>query len=162
MKTFEFAIVASGLDHEADDFEDRFYRAGCDDATISFVRGVIVLEFAREAVSLDHAIRSAIANVRTSGATVHRVEPDYLVNLSDIAERAHLTRAAISLYAKGDRAAGFPAPVARVTTESPLWDWMEVAQWLQSHGKLGREELQEAQTIRSLNGSLSSSNFASA
>ena len=31
--TFEFAVIASGLDPEADDVFDRFYEAGCDDAT---------------------------------------------------------------------------------------------------------------------------------
>src|ERR1041385_5630982 len=29
MKTFEFSIVASGLDPEAEGFADRFYDAGC-------------------------------------------------------------------------------------------------------------------------------------
>jgi len=38
------------------------------------------------------------------GATVERIEPDHLVSLADIARRAGLTRAAISLYAKGMRA----------------------------------------------------------
>ncbi|MEA2889050.1 MAG: hypothetical protein QOD11_3410 [Bradyrhizobium sp.] len=35
MKTFEFSIIASGLDPEAEDFADRFFNAGCDDATLS-------------------------------------------------------------------------------------------------------------------------------
>jgi hypothetical protein len=33
MKIFEFSIIASGLDPEAEDFADRFFDAGCDDAT---------------------------------------------------------------------------------------------------------------------------------
>ena len=57
------------------------------------------------------------------GARVERIEPDHLVSMADIARRAGLTRAAISLYAKGMRAQEFPAPVARVTSEIPLWDW---------------------------------------
>ncbi len=44
--------------------------------------------------------------------------------------RAGLRRAAISLYAKGMRAQEFPAPVARVTSESPIWDWYEMARWM--------------------------------
>src|SRR3954453_14090361 len=99
MKAYEFTVVASGLDPESDDFEDRFFEAGCSDATIGFVRGVVVLEFAREGQSLDSAIRSAIEDTRKAGASVERVEPDYLVSLSEIAERANLTRAAISNYA---------------------------------------------------------------
>src|SRR5262245_16595195 len=49
MKTLEFTIVASGLDPDTDGFEDRFFEAGCDDATIVVKRGAIILEFAREA-----------------------------------------------------------------------------------------------------------------
>jgi hypothetical protein len=41
-----------------------------------------------------------------------------------------MTRVAISNFAKGERGKGFPAPVARVTTDTPLWDWVEVADWL--------------------------------
>ena len=39
MKMHEFSIIASGLNPEAEDFETRFFDAGCDDATISFRRG---------------------------------------------------------------------------------------------------------------------------
>lgn len=103
MKAHEFTIIASGPDPESDDFEDRFFEAGCDDATIGFSRGVTVLEFAREADNLASAINSAIEDVGKAGALVERIEPDWLVSLSDIAERANLTRAAITNYAKGDR-----------------------------------------------------------
>ena len=39
MKTHEFTIVASGLDPEMEGYEDRFFEAGCDDATLSFQKG---------------------------------------------------------------------------------------------------------------------------
>jgi hypothetical protein len=123
MKTHEFTIVASGLSPEAPDFEDRFFEAGCDDAIISLQKGIIVLEFAREAPNFIKALTSALSDVQRAGAKAERIEPDHLVSMADIARRAGLTRAAISLYAKGMRAQEFPAPVARVTPESPLWDW---------------------------------------
>ena len=63
MKTFEFSIVASGLDPEAEDFADRFFMAGCDDATVSFQKGHIILDFARAAASLEAAIASAVEDV---------------------------------------------------------------------------------------------------
>jgi len=148
MKTFEFSVIASGLDPRADDFEDRFFKAGCDDATIVFQKGLIVLDFARRAESLARALATALADVRKTGAKVERFEPDYLVSLSDIAARSGLSRAAISLYGKGERGRGFPAPVARVTTESPLWDWVDVARWLCRHGKLPREAVAEAHMVR--------------
>ncbi len=52
------------MDTKSDDFEDRFYNAGCDDATISLWKGAIILEFAREAPTFDEALASALADVR--------------------------------------------------------------------------------------------------
>jgi hypothetical protein len=85
MKTHEFTIVASGLNPEALDFEDRYFEAGCDDATISFQKGVIVLEFAREAPNFVKALASALSDVQRAGARVERIEPDHLVSMADIA-----------------------------------------------------------------------------
>lgn len=154
MKTFEFTIVASGLDPEADDFEDRFFEAGCDDATIAVTRGAVTLQFVREFNSLAAAIDFAIAAVTKAGAEVDRVEPDHLVSLSEIAERAGLTRAAITNYAKGDRGKAFPHPIARVTTESPLWDWTDVAAWLHSRGQIAENALTDAMVIKRANDNL--------
>lgn len=92
MKTPEFTIVASGLDPEKESYEDRFFEAGCDNATLSFQKGVTIAEFAREAVSFSKAVTSAYEEILKTGTKVGRVEPDYLVSLSDIAERSGLTR----------------------------------------------------------------------
>jgi hypothetical protein len=152
MNTHEFTIVATGLDPEAENFEDRFFEAGCDDATIAFQKGAIILEFAREAPSFLKAVTSAIADVEKAGATIERVEPDHLVSLSEIARRTGLTRAAISLYAKGARAEGFPPPVARVTSESPLWDWYQVARWMHGHDRrVSLHEVLRARVVRQMN-----------
>lgn len=114
---------------------------------------MLVLDFAREGRSFSHAIVSALSDVRRAGATVERIEPDPLVSLSEIAKRAGLTKAAISNYAHGHREGMFPGPVARVTTDSPLWDWVEVARWLRRRDKidLGRRELVQARVVRDLN-----------
>ena len=130
MKKYEFSIVASGLNPEAEDFEQRFYNAGCDDATISFQKGHIIVDFTREANSIDEALVSAVKGVETAGARVDRVEPDPLVSLADIAHRTGMTRAAMTQYSKGQRGKDFPPPVVRVTSDSPLWDWATVAKWL--------------------------------
>lgn len=50
------------------------YEAGCDDATISTSQGVTRIDFAREAPSLEEAIRSAIANVNAVALQVSRAE----------------------------------------------------------------------------------------
>lgn len=151
MKTYEFSIVASGLDPQADAFEAQFYGNGCDDALVSFQKGHIIIDFAREAPSVDQAISSAIENVLGVGATVDRIEPDPLVGLSEISERVGVSRAAVSLYAKGDRGSGFPAPVAKVTDDRPLWLWLTVAKWFHSRNQLPEEALIEALVINEAN-----------
>jgi hypothetical protein len=151
MKNYQFTIIASGLDAEADDFEDRFIDAGCDDATIAFQKGVIIVEFDREAKNFLHAITSAFDNVQKAGAKVVRFEPDHLVSLSDIAERSGLTKAAISLYSKGARGTDFPSPVARFTSSTPLWDWVSVSNWMHKHDQLSAEVVLEARMMREAN-----------
>src|SRR4051812_39024987 len=111
MKTYEFSLIASGLDPSAEDFEARFYEHGCDDATISFQKGHIILDFARRAPAMEAAIRSALADVRAAGARIHRVEPDPLVSLADMAARTKMSRAAMTQYSKGQRSRDFPPPV---------------------------------------------------
>ncbi|ABD08393.1 conserved hypothetical protein [Rhodopseudomonas palustris HaA2] len=156
MKTFEFRVIASGLDPDAEDFADRFFQAGCDDATISFQRGRIVLDFDRSARSIGEAIASAMESVRKAGATVERIEPDPLVSLSDIAARTGLTRAAMTQYSKRQRGKNFPPPIARVTSDSPLWDWAIVAKWLYANNKLSREAAIEAEAVRLANTAVTS------
>lgn len=151
MKKFEFTIIAAGLDPRSGELEDQFFEAGCDDATISFQKGVIILDFCREAKNLTQAISSAVEGTVAAGAKVLHIEPDCLVSLSEIAARTGLTRAAISNYANGDRGRDFPVPVARVTSESPLWDWVDVARWLCRQGRLDRSVPLKARIVRKCN-----------
>lgn len=151
MTMFEFTVIASGLDPQADDFEQRFYEAGCDDATVSFQNGHTLLDFSRDAQSITEAIVTAVADASAAGAEVERVEPDPLVSLSDMATRSGMTRSAMTNYYKGHRQEGFPAPRARVTTTSPLWDWAEVAEWLYRHNRISREEAFRAGVVSAAN-----------
>ncbi|MHB8284234.1 MAG: hypothetical protein ACYDD1_06110 [Caulobacteraceae bacterium] len=156
MKTYEFTVIASGLDPAADDFENRFYEAGCDDATIAFQKGHIIVDFARRAESIAEAILSALEVVAAAGAHIDRIEPDPLVSLSDIAMRAGMTRAAISLYANGRRGQGFPPPIAKITSDSALWDWAAVAGWLFEHDRLPRDAVVVAKIVRQITQALDS------
>ena len=156
MKKYEFSIIASGLDPEAEDFEQRFYDAGCDDATISFQKGHIIVDFAREAESIDEAVLSAMKNVEAVGARVERIEPDPLVSLADIAARTGMSRAAMTQYSKGQRGKDFPPPVARVTSDSPLWDWAAVAKWLFQNEKISRDEAIQAEAMKAVNAAIES------
>jgi AcrR family transcriptional regulator len=76
------------------------------------------------------------------------------VSLSDMAARAGLSRAAMTNYFKGHRAAAFPPPVAKVTSDSPLWDWATVARWMVAHRRLGRDAAIEAEIVREANAAL--------
>src|ERR1700722_13668817 len=120
---------------------------------MSLQKGVIVLDFAREAPNFIKALASALSDAQRAGAKAERIEPDHLVSMADIARRAGLTRAAISLHAKGMRAQEFPAPVARVTSESPLWDWYDVARWMwRTENKIvARQDVVQARMVRRTN-----------
>jgi hypothetical protein len=151
MKTFNFTIIASGLNPQDEDFEERFWKSGCGDATISYQKGAIILEFSREAKSFAHALLAAIENVLQAGAKVLHVEPDYYVSLAEIAKRTGLSRSALTLFAKGERGAEFPPPVARVTTDNPLWDWVSVARWMFRKRRISRTVVVEAKLIKQAN-----------
>ena len=151
METFEFTFVVDAADPHADDFEDIFFEAGCDDATLALMHGAVAACFHREASTYKEAVLSAYESILSTGETITRFEPDFLVSASEIASRAGLTRGAVSHYEKGDRGKGFPRPFARVTTKSPLWDWVAVSQWLCLHGKLSEQEYRSAQVSRIIN-----------
>ncbi len=77
MKTYEFTVIASGLDPAAHDFEDRFLSdADGGDATLKFVNGRIVIGFQRRARNYGEAVASAIRDVMRAGAVVEHIEPD--------------------------------------------------------------------------------------
>jgi hypothetical protein len=58
---------------------DALYEAGCDDGTIVTRNRVTFIAFDRKAASLEEAIRSATADVRSAGFDVKRVEMPALV-----------------------------------------------------------------------------------
>lgn len=151
MERYSFTLIVSGFDHEADGFEDALFEAGCDDATVSVQRGLLLLDFQREATGLAKALKSAIADVQKAGGVVIHVEPDTLVSSSDIAARAAMTRQAVHNWIAGKRGEGFPPPVARVTSDHPLWDWATVADWLCRRAMLPRRERHAAKIVRGVN-----------
>lgn len=151
MNSYEFTIVAGGLPTEGDDWHDNFLEAGCDDALLTLQRGLFVLHFDREANSLADAVESACTDVRNAGASIIRIEPDPLVSASDIADRAGITRQAVSLYVNGERGEGFPKPVACISGARPLWKWSEIAVWLHAAGKVSASIVEAAKLVDNLN-----------
>ncbi|HEX5269129.1 MAG TPA: hypothetical protein VFW33_01515 [Gemmataceae bacterium] len=59
-----------------DEQADRLFDAGCDDGTPVSRDGVAWVHFDREASSLEEGIRSAVAEVRSAGFTVSKIELD--------------------------------------------------------------------------------------
>ena len=71
--THEFALILASPDVTEDQC-NALYEAGCDDGTISTSQGVTRIDFAREAPSLEEALRSAIANV--NAASLHAIRAE--------------------------------------------------------------------------------------
>lgn len=150
MRSYEFTFIASGVDPESPDLEEKFFEAGCDDATLAFMKSLLAITFDRAAESYVHAVVSAFRDVLKTGVTVERFEPDFLVSAAEIAERSELTRSAVSNYTRGLRG-DFPPPKARIMSESPLWDWVDVSSWLFKKGLLTREAVVDARVGRTIN-----------
>lgn len=140
MKEYDFALVASyaqSIDESVLlQLADAIYQAGCDDSTVMSKGNTIIIEFDREAQSYEGAVVSAIQDLnKVEGLTVKSVDAGQYVGLSDAAELSELTRSALSKFAKGDRGDGsFPSPYLRVASKTPLYDWSEIALWLEERG----------------------------
>lgn len=144
MEHYNFTLTLSNVHADTEGLADALYAHGCDDALICYYGNAVYLEFDRKAASLDSAIESAIINIETAGtgAVVESVD-SVLVGLSDIAGLSGLSRQAITLLKDGARGKGdFPCPVQRISGQSPLWDWSDVAKWLADCGRLDNKEPQ--------------------
>jgi hypothetical protein len=74
MNKYEFTLILAESLELTEDLADALFAAGCDDGTPGTCHGVFSIDFHRQAVSLEAAIRSAIADVRTAGYEMTRVE----------------------------------------------------------------------------------------
>ncbi|MBU4530931.1 MAG: hypothetical protein KUA43_05215 [Hoeflea sp.] len=160
MTEYSFTFLVGGIDPQAENFEDVFFEAGCDDATIALMHRMVAVCFDREAESFADAVVSAYADLLKAGVQVLKFEPDTLVSQADIARRAGLTRAAVTNYVNGDRGTGFPVPTARIMTSSPLWTWLTVAGWLQEHGQLDATGVEQARAEQALFGLFADGSFS--
>jgi hypothetical protein len=137
MTEWGFQLTLAGV--ELTDQElDAFFEAGCDDATFSKERdGSVRAFFDREADSQEDAVLSAIDDVEGAGigARVTRLgSGDDWVTASEIAKLVGRSVQSISLLARGERGpGGFPSPVARHGSPSPLWSWTEVESWFERY-----------------------------
>lgn len=128
MDTYHFTIVIRDARADISGLEDKLFAAGCDDALVCSYNQAVYLEFDRVADSVEQAITTALANIREAGFVQLVVQEAGVASLAEMAERAGMTRAALSLYAKNKRGDGyFSTPVYGLASGSALYPWPEVA-----------------------------------
>lgn len=127
----KFRLPESGQDPST--WLDALFEAGCDDATVGVGRiGSVALDFSREALSAEEALRSAIADVQAAipGSFPIEVGPD-LVNLADLAKVVGCSRQNLRKYAAGEiRTLTVPFPEPVFSGNPSLWRLAEVGAWL--------------------------------
>lgn len=151
---FEFTLTLGGVTELTTAVEDAIFEAGCDDSTLLWRWSRLFASFNRSATSLEKAVTSAVQDVLRAkiGATVLSVSPSHLVTQAEIARRIDRTRASVNQLAAGTRGpGGFPAPVAGVDDESPLWRWVEVAAWLNANGMIDEQAVEDAAFLDRIN-----------
>jgi len=74
MTKYEFTLVIGEAIELTEEIADELFAAGCDDATPGTCDGVFVIDFCREAETLEEAIQSAIANTRQAGLTAAQIQ----------------------------------------------------------------------------------------
>lgn len=157
MTEYDFALVACYVkDIDEDNFlqlADAIYEVGCDDSTVMHKGNTLIIEFNREADSYEEAVISAIKSLnQIEGLTVKSVDAGQYVGLADAAELSDMTRSALSKFAKGDRGDGtFPTPYLRAATIKPLYDWSEIASWLEVRGYIDKGISNNARVTANIN-----------
>ena len=129
MANHDFTLIIEGRDIHADKVFDAPHEAGCDDATVGITNGIPVMDFDREATSLDAAILSAVADAESvSGLQVVRIADLGPVSMSEIAERIGRSRECVRLWVTGARGpGGFPSPVNDPDSRYRFWRWSDVS-----------------------------------
>lgn len=122
-------------------------------STLSSRHGYAVFAFPSTAAT-ERSLVDAVVSAQNTGVEIKRIEPDPLVTLADIAGRTGLSRASLTYYAKGQRREGFPRPCARLTSNSPMWDWADVAAWLFERGRVSKEAAKQAMILSAANEAL--------
>ena len=72
---YAFTLEVSGSDTGRENYEDALYEAGCDDALIAVVNDTMFMDFHRDGLSFQDAVRSASHDVELAGGKVVRVIP---------------------------------------------------------------------------------------
>ncbi|MBF4520348.1 XRE family transcriptional regulator [Acinetobacter towneri] len=150
MNNYHFTVVVRDARANLSELEDKFFEADCDDALLCSYNDTIYLEFDREADNAEQAVSSALNDIRSLGFHDLIVEEQGYSTLAEMAERAGMTRQALSLYAQNKRGDGnFPRPMYGLASKSAMYFWPEVATWLFNQGKLHKNHYEVARTVMS-------------
>lgn len=76
MRIYDFTLVFSPGTELTEELGNALFEAGCDDGSPGSCKGIVAIDFHREAESLERAIRSAIVGVQNAGCTVARAKID--------------------------------------------------------------------------------------
>ncbi|MPM35815.1 hypothetical protein SDC9_82409 [bioreactor metagenome] len=131
--TFTLKYQLADEDRDVDALVERLGEAGCDDALVGMGQpGRLALEFTREAVDADEAVRSALADVRCAvpSARLIEVAPD-LVGLTDVADIVGVSRQNMRKLMLA-HPGSFPAPVHEGSAS--IWHLADVLGWMQAKG----------------------------
>ena len=71
---YEFKIILQEGIELTESVANALFEAGCDDCSPGMCNGLVLIDFHREASTLEEAILSATTQVRTAGFEVTRVE----------------------------------------------------------------------------------------
>ena len=74
MREYDFAVILAPTVELSEVLEEALFASGSDDGMPWVTGGVVGIGFARQADSLESAIRSAIADVQRAGCAVAKVE----------------------------------------------------------------------------------------
>lgn len=131
---------------------ERLGEAGCDDALVGIGQpGRLALEFTREAIDAEAAVRSALADVRRAipSAKLIEVAPD-LVGLTDVADIVGVSRQNMRKLMLA-HPGSFPMPVHEGSAS--IWHLADVLAWLQAKGSysLAKDMLDVARVALQIN-----------
>ena len=130
---FTLKYQLSEQDCDPDALVERLGAAGCDDALVGVGQpGRLALAFSRKAHSAEEAVRTALADVKSTVPTARLIEasPD-LVGLTDVADVVGISRQAMRKLMLAHRST-FPVPVHEGSAS--IWHLAEVLDWLKTRG----------------------------
>lgn len=74
MHKYDFRLILTNAVELTEEIADALFEAGCDDGTPGTCDGVFLIDFHREADSLEEALRSALSQVQSAGYAVDHIE----------------------------------------------------------------------------------------